>query len=147
LVPNRYNTSDPFSKETRALFTANTQNCMEKGMEKKSVKEVLSCWSTMSAYDNFPKSADFGGICPFHYNHWSCDGMRNGGRDYGRDTPRCRCKVAFDMINGFEYKPLPNRCHLMHLNDDKFAFQSNREKHVNDLGSVTETNPIAAMFE
>ena len=71
--------------------------------------------------------------------------MRNGGRDYGKG-PRCRCKVAFDMINGFEYKPLPNRCHLMHLNDDKYAFQSNREKHRNDLGDVKETSVLAAMF-
>lgn len=147
LPPPNYNESDAFSKEARAAFTANTQECMMKGMEKRSVSDILGCWSGMSAYDNFPKSADMGGICPFHYNHWSCDGMRNGGRDYGRETPRCRCKVAFDMINGFEYKPLTNRCHLMHLNDDKFAFQSNREKHTNDKGDIKEENPVAKMFK
>lgn len=147
MPPTTFNESDLFGRDTRAEFTTNTQECMIKGYERKSVGDILGCWSSMSAYDNFPKSADMGGICPFHYNHWSCDGMRNGGRDYGRDTPRCRCKVAFDMINGFEYKPLPNRCHLMHLNDDKFAFQSNREKHVNDKGSVKEKNPVAKMFQ
>ena len=140
-----FNASDETGRESRAAFTANTQDCMEEAFKKRSVAGILSCWSTASAYDNFPKSADLGRICPFHYNHWSCDGMRNGGRDYGKG-PRCRCKVAFDMINGFEYKPLPNRCHLMHLNDDKYAFQSNREKHRNDLGDVKETSVLAAMF-
>ena len=119
---------------------------MIKGYERKSVGDILAVGPPCLLMTT-SRRVDMGRICPFHYNHWSCDGMRNGGRDYGRDTPRCRCKVAFDMINGFEYKPLPNRCHLMHLNDDKFAFQSNREKHVNDKGSVKEKNPVAKMFQ
>lgn len=67
---------------------------------------MFSCWSNASTYDDFPKSSDFAGmryeksnlfydgwlscnvsdnvgVCPFHYNHWSCDGMRGGGRDWG----------------------------------------------------------------
>ena len=87
-----------------------------------TVVDYLKCWSSASAYDNFPKSGDLAGKCPFHYNHWSCDGMRNGGRDWGSITPRCRCKVAFDMINGFEYKPLLNKCHILHFNDNKYRF-------------------------
>lgn len=43
-------------------------------------------------------------MCPFHYNHWSCDGMKGGGRDFTKR--RCRCKVAFDMQNGYDYKPM-----------------------------------------
>jgi len=104
-------------------FTNHTQNCMIEGYAALSEAKMFACWSSLSAYDNFPKSADFAGVCPFHYNHWSCDGMRNGGRDYGNNIPRCRCKVAFDMINGFEYKPMLKRCHLMHFNDNKFRFQ------------------------
>ena len=45
-----------------------------------------------------------GGVCPFHYNHWSCDGMKGGGRDHEKAT-RCRCKVAFDLLNHMSYKP------------------------------------------
>lgn len=33
---------------------------------------------------------------------------------------RCRCKVSFDMQNFFEYKPALKRCHLVHLNDNKY---------------------------
>jgi len=123
-------------------FTENTERCMQAAYAKRDVGALIGCWSSASGYDNFPKSADFGSVCPFHYNHWSCDGMRNGGRDYV--ATRCRCKVAFDMINGFEYKPMLKRCHLMHFNDNKYKFQARREKHANDHGSVDETNPIVA---
>jgi hypothetical protein len=46
------------------------------------------------------------------------------------------------MINGFEYKPMLKRCHLMHFNDNKYKFQVRREKHANDHGSIDEINPI-----
>jgi len=121
-------------------FTENTEQCMLNSYAKRDVAGLIGCWSSASGYDNFPKSADFGSVCPFHYNHWSCDGMRNGGRDYV--ATRCRCKVSFDMINGFEYKPMLKRCHLMHFNDNKYKFQVRREKHANDHGSIDEINPI-----
>jgi hypothetical protein len=125
-------------------FTETTEKCMLDAFAKKDVSEIMRCWSSASAYDNFPKSADFGNVCPFHYNHWSCDGMRNGGRDYV--ATRCRCKVAFDMINGFEYKPVLDKCHLMHYNDNKYKFQSRREKHVNDKGDIFAPTPIVALL-
>jgi len=125
-------------------YTESTEKCMYDAFLKKDTSEIMRCWSSASAYDGFPKSADFGGVCPFHYNHWSCDGMRNGGRDYV--STRCRCKVSFDMINGFEYKPVLNKCHLMHYNDNKYKFQARREKHVNDKGSTFEPSPIVAMM-
>ena len=125
-------------------FTESTEKCMLDAFAKKDASEIMRCWSSASAYDGFPKSADFGGVCPFHYNHWSCDGMRNGGRDYV--STRCRCKVSFDMINGFEYKPVLNKCHLMHYNDNKYKFQARREKHVNDKGSIFEPSPIVPMM-
>ena len=43
-----------------------------------SAGEMFACWSFLSSYDMFPKSSDFAGKCPFHYNHWSCDGLRFG---------------------------------------------------------------------
>ncbi len=125
----------------RFIYTIYTEECMIRAYAKRDMGDMMSCWSSASGYDNFPKSSDFGSVCPFHYNHWSCDGMRNGGRDYV--ATRCRCKVAFDMINGFEYKPLLKRCHLMHFNDNKYKFQVRREKHANDHGDITEINPIA----
>eukprot|EP01038_Epipyxis_sp_PR26KG_P008885 gene8885-11984_t len=125
-------------------FTNNTQHCMMSGYRRRSLMEMLQCWSSGTSYDNFPKSADLASICPFHYNHWSCDGMRNGGRDFTKN--RCRCKVAFDMINGFEYKPLLRKCHLMHFNDNKYRFQSKRNKFVYDKGDVTEYNALAKLF-
>jgi hypothetical protein len=49
-----------------------------------------------------------GGVCPFHYNHWSCDGMKGGGRDHEKSA-RCRCKVAFDLMNHMSYRPEVNK--------------------------------------
>jgi hypothetical protein len=72
-------------------FTNNTQHCMAAGYAKRSMLDMFACWSSASAFDNFPKSADFAGVCPFHYNHWSCEGGKNGGRDHAsRAIPRCR---------------------------------------------------------
>lgn len=50
------------------------------------------------------------------------------------------------MMNGYEYKPMPKRCHLMHFNDNKFRFQSKRLKHAQDRGSVLDANPAGQMF-
>jgi hypothetical protein len=127
-------------------FTNHSEHCMLAAFEKRDEAAMFKCWSSASAYDNFPKSADFASVCPFHYNHWSCDGMKNGGRDLSKTAKRCRCKVAFDMINGFAYAPKLHKCHLLHYNDNKYRFQSNREKHVNDRGSVEVPNPIHTLF-
>lgn len=127
-------------------FTNSTQNCMLNAYDKKDETAMFKCWSSASSYDNFPKSADFGSVCPFHYNHWSCDGMKNGGRDLSKSAQRCRCKVAFDMINGFAYAPKLHRCHLLHFNDNKYRFQSKREKHKNDRGNVMDSCPIYHLY-
>eukprot|EP00605_Chrysophyceae_sp_TOSAG23-4_P000234 GSChrysophyteH1.ASY1.ANO1.271.1 assembled CDS len=128
-------------------FTDSTEKCMIDAFSRNGENvgaEIMRCWSSASSYDNFPKSADFGSVCPFHYNHWSCDGMRNGGRDWV--STRCRCKVSFDMINGFAYKPVLNKCHLMHYNDNKYKFQSRREKHANDHGDIFTPSPLASLM-
>lgn len=136
-------------------FTYSTLDCMMKAYFNTTspgapgdhnINNFFQCWSSASSYDNFPKSGDYAGKCPFHYNHWSCDGMRNGGRDWGDKTPRCRCKVAFDMINGFEYKPMLKRCHILHFNDNKYRFQSSRSKRAHDFGSIDEYCPLVSLF-
>ena len=71
--------------------------------------------------------------------------MRNGGRDSGKNIPRCRCKVSFDMHNGFLYKPDLNKCYLMHLNTNKYRFQSRRDKHIHDKGNITESNILSKL--
>lgn len=71
--------------------------------------------------------------------------MKGGGRDFTK--VRCRCKVGFDMQNGYQYYPVLRRCHLMHLNDNKYRFQSSRQKHVNDKGDVTQPSPLAALLK
>lgn len=50
------------------------------------------------------------------------------------------------MQNFFEYKPALKRCHLIHLNDNKYRFQSKRTKHVYDKGDVTQLSPITKML-
>jgi hypothetical protein len=118
-----------------------TNVCMQHTYATRDPAGMFACWSTASSYDDFPKSADLAHRCPFHYNHWSCDGMRGGGRDH--TSMRCRCKVAFDMMNGFEYRPIPERCHLVHLNDNKYRFQSRRGKRTSDRGEITAHSTVA----
>ncbi len=106
-------------------FTSRTAGCMQSAYSNRSVVGMLGCWSQASSYDDFPKSADMGGVCPFHYNHWSCDGMRGGGRD-GPRSPRCRCKVGLELNNFYAYRPMPDTCHLAHFNNNKYRFQFRR---------------------
>lgn len=80
--------------------------------------------------------------------------MRGGGRDWGK---RCRCKVAFDMINHLVYKPVLDKCHLLHFNDNKYRFQlirkhgkrkSKQSDYVfdHDNGNILDYNPIAYLY-
>lgn len=130
---------------TDADLANHTNTCMSQSYETRDVLKMFQCWSSASAYDDFPKSADFASKCPFHYNHWSCDGMRGGGRDHTLN--RCRCKVSFDMMNGMEFRAIPEKCHLIHLNDNKYRFQSRRMKHAQDHGSLSEYVPIVSMLQ
>jgi len=50
------------------------------------------------------------------------------------------------MQNFFEYKPMLRKCHLVHLNDNKYRFQSKRTKHAFDKGDVTHVSPMAKML-
>ena len=186
--------NDTVKSRSDTDFTNNTQHCMIAAHARRSMRDMFACWSSASAFDNFPKSADFAGVCPFHYTHWSCEGGKNGGRDHAsRPIPRCRyvkcsrstalvhclasflifpayphlftlrrtlrnvrffapfyslsrCKVSFDMQNGFAFRPFTDKCHLLHFNDNKYRFQSRREKHLYDLGSVQEPCPIHKMY-
>jgi hypothetical protein len=68
-----------------ADFTNHTGHCMIDAYQKRDLYELFKCWSKGSSYDNFAKSSDMAGVCPFHYNHWSCDGMKGGGRDFTKN--------------------------------------------------------------
>jgi hypothetical protein len=81
-------------------FTNHTGYCLISALDNNgSLSDFFSCWSKGSSYDNFAKSADLASICPFHYNHWSCDGMKGGGRDFTKIRfffllsffPHCLC--------------------------------------------------------
>lgn len=101
---------------------------------------LLQCWSAGISFDNFVKHADLASICPFHYNHYACDGMKGGSRDHS--PRRCRCKVGFDMQNGFTFHALLDRCHLMHFNDNRYRVQYLRQGHHHQLGDLTVPNPL-----
>ena len=119
---------------------------------------MFKCWSNTSTYDDFGKSADMASVCPYHYNHWSCTGLRGGGGNWGSNV--CRCKVAFDMINHLTYRPVLNKCHLIHLNDNKYRFQlirthgkKGKKSHVHeklvfdhDNGNITSFSPLAVLY-
>jgi hypothetical protein len=50
------------------------------------------------------------------------------------------------MTNFYEFKPHLNRCHILHFNDNKYRFQSRRDKHKFDQGSIFVYSPIARMI-
>ena len=47
--------------------------------------------------------------------------MKGGGRDHARAN-RCRCKVAFDLINHKSYRPEPDKYVLYVRTSVDFAF-------------------------
>ena len=57
----------------------------------KTIQSMHNCFKGNSTYQMWPKSIDIKQKCPFHYNHWSCDGGKSGGRQLG-----CYCKVSFE---------------------------------------------------
>lgn len=83
------NQSAALGKTSKQIdLTNRTEQCMSAAYSKSNFDslesvlntagEMFACWSSLSNYDKFPKSSDLYGKCPFHYNHWSCDGMLLG---------------------------------------------------------------------
>lgn len=130
---------------------ATVSSCMEAGYTRRDLRQMFRCWSSASIYFQMPKSADLGSVCPFHYNHWSCDGMKGGGRDYMRWRAQCRCKVDFTMKNGLlSYEPRPDRCHIAHLNHFKFDFERRNfaKRRTTDFsGNLSEHCPLANIVQ
>jgi len=83
-----------------------------------------ACFSSRSTYPTWMKSADLGRRCPFHYNHWSCDGGKGGGRN-----PLCRCRVSLGPWMALtSHAARTDACHLMHYNPQQFAYQTGRNR-------------------
>ena len=79
------------------------------------IRAMHACFSNISTIQTWSKSMDFGQRCPFHYNHWSCD----GGKGAGRQTfCRCRCSVHTWARGG--HNRLPETCSLVHYNPHLF---------------------------
>jgi hypothetical protein len=128
--------------------------CFKNGYLKKGAKSSLylhqmhTCFSGLSTYQMWPKSLDFKRRCPFHYNHWSCDGGRGGGRQLG-----CYCRVSFEWYSKMKSKSTPE-CHLLHYNHHIFTFQDHRRHHNHHQHSdqakqshqVTIDSPLAVLY-
>jgi hypothetical protein len=46
-------------------FTNLTHTCMVQAYATRNIAQMFACWSTATAFDNFPKSADFASKCIF----------------------------------------------------------------------------------
>ena len=82
-----------------------------------------ACFSSRSTYPTWMKSADLGRRCPFHYNHWSCDGGKGGGRN-----SQCRCRVSVGPWMSLTHSARTDACHLMHFNPQQYAYQVSRNR-------------------
>lgn len=83
-----------------------------------------TCFSGRSTYPTWMKSADLGRRCPFHYNHWSCDGGKGGGRN-----PLCRCRVSIGPWMSLKmHERATQQCHLMHYNPQQYVYQIGRNR-------------------
>jgi hypothetical protein len=67
LAPQGFNNTEEGRAKTD--FTLHTAACMQREYDARNITGMLGCWSNASSYDNFPKSADMGGVCPFHYKY------------------------------------------------------------------------------
>jgi hypothetical protein len=100
----------------------------------KGLIAMHSCFTNQSSLQTWAKSADLGRRCPFHYNHWSCDGGRAGGR-----MLNCRCRVAvrpWFKKEGLER--VSESCHLVHYNSNAWRKSEYSKYH----GKVFDTNFI-----
>jgi hypothetical protein len=88
------------------------------------------CFSNVTTAQAWPKSVEMGNRCPFHYNHWSCDGGKLGGRQ-----PNCRCRVATYpwYKRGYATKKPESdqngRCYLLHYNSNLFRYADKGKYH------------------
>jgi len=145
-TPEEYPSAYDKDGETVLLYNSHTDSCIQNGYERRSLVDMLNCWSSATTFDPFTKSADIAGICPWHYNHFSCDGMKGGGRHNGK-IDRCRCKVGFELMNGHSYAPHVNKCHILHLHHMKYRLQSGKQFHRQDKGNPREQSPLATFLE
>lgn len=90
------------------------------------------CFSSRSTYPTWMKSADLGRRCPFHYNHWSCDGGKGGGRNL-----QCRCRVSIAPWMSFTHAAQTQACHLMHYNPQQYAYQTGRNRPRKDKDKLS----------
>ena len=106
----------------------------------KRLTALHRCFSGKSTSQMWPKSFDFRRKCPFHYNHWSCDGGKAGGRQLG-----CYCKVSLEWYKKNK-KTQTDMCHLMHYNHHVFRYQSHRAKrgkhHKDEVAGSVNTSSI-----
>ena len=96
-----------------------------------------ACFSSRSTYPTWMKSADLGRRCPFHYNHWACDGGKGGGRN-----TLCRCRVSIGpWMTLAAHTAHTDACHLMHYNPQQFVYQAGRNRR----GARNKTDYDAAL--
>jgi hypothetical protein len=129
----------PYAASVDSAGISETESCFQRAQD---VHAMHSCMSGHSTYQMWPKSLDFRQRCPFHYNHWSCDGGRGGGRQYG-----CFCRVSREWYSKSK-KKLPTGCHLIHYNHHIYKYQEHRphhQKHEIKL-NFTNSSPISKLM-
>ena len=120
------------------------------GIDVRGIKRMHSCYTNISTFQTWSKSADLGRRCPFHYNHWSCDGGVMGGRQIF-----CRCRVGVKQWSqGGHVTRAPavgeGRCHLIHYNSNQYR-RSEFSKHGGNPAPLDTfyqgPSPIAGLYE
>ena len=71
------------SLDTISILNNLTMQCMQDGYTSRSLAMMLSCWGQSNYTMTMSKALDVSGICPFHYNHWSCSPRRINNTFHG----------------------------------------------------------------
>lgn len=133
----------------RAAAATKATNALQSPHTYDSYAFYHQCFSSRSTFPTWMKSADLGRRCPFHYNHWGCDGGKGGGRQMN-----CRCRVSIEpWMSLQQHQSSTQQCHLMHLNPQQYQFQvsrnrrnaANKTQYDSALRAPCPPSPIASL--
>ena len=103
--------------------------------------QMHACFSNSSTVQTWQKSMDLGQRCPFHYNHWSCDGGRAAGRQIF-----CRCRVGVRSWSRASMSRLGDTCHLLHYYPHAYNKHEHSRGNKGPALPYEGRSPIASMI-
>eukprot|EP00602_Paraphysomonas_sp_CaronLab_P011879 CAMPEP_0185040648 /NCGR_PEP_ID=MMETSP1103-20130426/38953_1 /TAXON_ID=36769 /ORGANISM="Paraphysomonas bandaiensis, Strain Caron Lab Isolate" /LENGTH=322 /DNA_ID=CAMNT_0027580031 /DNA_START=670 /DNA_END=1638 /DNA_ORIENTATION=- len=118
-----------------------TSQCILRGYARKSVADMLGCWTRQFRHSYYPKHIDFYSPCPFHWNHLSC---HNNIEASHISNSRLMCTCNAYALHRKPFKEIFHGCHLMHLNKMAAVYSGKTVKDVQERSEINFTPSLRA---